>query len=138
MAARISLLGWCDGTAALSRKSPPSDESLKGDSVNRLNLALEPGCRVRIDANAARMSLPKDAWCGQLSMEGVRLSRTLEAILDASGFRPYVTEVRTDGVEVATSFFGDGMSTLRIPRTAVIEVTQAPAASARGGLGWAT
>lgn len=94
---------------------------------------LMPGCRVRIDTNRARASFPKDAWCGQLSMEGVRLTRTLEAILDATKFRPYVTEVRPDEVEVATSYFGEGILTLRIPRAAVLAVT---AASLEGA--WAT
>lgn len=94
---------------------------------------LAPGCRVRIDSGQARASFPKDAWCGQLSMEGVRLARTFEAIVDATGFRPYVTEVRPDEVEVATSYFGEGMLTLRIPRAAVLEVT---AASLEGA--WAT
>ncbi len=94
---------------------------------------LLPGCRVRIDNGRARASFPKDAWCGQLSMEGVRLSRTLEAIVDATAFRPWVTEVRAEEVEVATSYFGEGLLTLRIPRAAVLAVTEASPEDA-----WAT
>ncbi len=84
---------------------------------------LAAGCRIRVDANAVRSSLPKDAWCGQFSMEGVRLGRTFDSILDATGFRPFVTEVRQDAVEIATSYYGDGMLTLRIPLRAVLAVS---------------
>ena len=88
-----------------------------------LKSPLAPGCRVRVNANAVRSSLPKDAWCGQHSMEGVRLGRTFDSILDATDFRPFVTEVRPDAVEIATSYYGDGMRTLRIPHRAVLAVT---------------
>ena len=63
------------------------------------------------------LSFPKVA--GQLSCEGVRNQRTLWAILDASKHLPFVTEVRDDEIEIASSFYGEGVRTLRVPRQAV-------------------
>lgn len=88
-------------------------------------LAIEPGQRVRIDMSAARGSLPKDGW-GLPSPEALRLTVILEAIIDATRFRPIVTEVRDADVEIATSFYGEGMKCLRIPRSAVVEVLDEP------------
>jgi hypothetical protein len=75
------------------------------------------GQRVRVDMFWARCSLPKDRW-GLLSQEGVRLTRVLERVMDETGSRPFVTEVRDDDVEIATSFYGDAMTCIRVPRTA--------------------
>jgi hypothetical protein len=76
------------------------------------------GRRVRVDMSCARSSLPKDRW-GLLSPAGVRLAWLLEEIVDASNQRPFVTEVRQDDVEIATSNFGEGMKCMRVPRTAI-------------------
>ena len=78
---------------------------------------LEEGQRVRVDLTRVHWSLPKVA--GQLSCEGVRLQRTLCAILDATGHRPFITELRGNEVEIATSFYGEGLLTLRVPLAAV-------------------
>jgi len=86
--------------------------------------AIEAGQRVRVDASRVRMSFPKDRT-GQLSPEGVRMGRTFEAIVDSTGFRPFVTEVRADEVEIASSFYGGGLKTLRIPRVAVVKLAAA-------------
>jgi len=79
---------------------------------------LEIGQRVWVDAARVHRSLPKDG--GQLSCHGMRLQRILWAILDATGHRPFVTEIREGegGVEIATSFYGEGLITLRVPRAA--------------------
>ena len=79
------------------------------------------GQRVKIDCNRIRISFPKDRT-GQLSIEGVRLSRTFEAIVDSTGFRPFVTEVRDNEVEIASNYFGEEMRTLRVPRAAVLGI----------------
>lgn len=79
--------------------------------------ALEEGQRVRVDADRVHASFPKDG--GKLSCHGVRLQRILWAILDATGHRPFVTEVRGAEVEIATSFYGENLRTLRVPRQAV-------------------
>ena len=79
---------------------------------------LAEGQRVWLDMSRARGSLPKDSW-GQLSPHGVRLARLLERIVDATGQRPFVTEVRQDDVEVATNYYGEDMHCIRLPRTAI-------------------
>lgn len=95
------------------------------DAPRVAQLAIEPGQRVRIDMSEARGSLPKDGW-GLPSPEALRLTVILEAIIDATRFRPIVTEVRDADVEIATSFYGEGMKCLRIPRSAVVEVLDGP------------
>lgn len=79
--------------------------------------ALEEGQRVRADANRVHLSLPKVG--GQLSCHGVRLQRILWAILDATGHRPFVTEIGEGEIEIGSSFYGEGMLTLRVPRAAI-------------------
>lgn len=76
------------------------------------------GQRVRVDMSIARGSMPKDGW-GLLSPEGVRMTRLLEHIVDTTGFRPFVTEVREGDVEIATSFYGEGMTCIRVPPSAI-------------------
>jgi hypothetical protein len=82
------------------------------------------GDRVQIDSCAVRMSFPKDRT-GQVSPAGVRLTRVFEYIVDATKFMPYVTEVRDDDIEIASSYFDAGMQTLRIPKGAVQAVAEA-------------
>lgn len=79
--------------------------------------AIEAGQRVRVDVTRVQWSLPKDG--GQLSCHGLRLQRILWTILDATGHRPFVTELRKGEVEIGSSFYGDGMLTLRVPRAAI-------------------
>ncbi len=79
------------------------------------------GKRVKVDMSSARASFPKDRW-GLLSPEGVRLTATLEAIVDSTGFMPFVTEVRDEDVEIASSYYGDGMRTVRLPHASVTGV----------------
>lgn len=76
------------------------------------------GDRVQIDCCAVRMSFPKDRT-GQVSPAGVRLARAFEYIVDGTKFMPYVTEVREDDIEIASSYFDAGMQTLRIPKSAI-------------------
>lgn len=94
--------------------------------------AIEAGHRVRVEVVRVQWSLPKDG--GQLSCHGVRLARILWAILDATGHRPFVTEVRErDGeVEIATSLYGEGLMSLRVPRAAVRQVDDCRAGSRSG------
>lgn len=93
-----------------------SDSEASGTKPLRAG-GLEAGQRVRVDLTRVHWSLPKVA--GQLSCEGVRLQRTLHAILDATGHRPFITELRENEVEIATSFYGEGLLTLRVPRAAI-------------------
>ena len=88
------------------------------------------GSRVRVDSALVRMSFPKDRT-GQLSPEGVRATRVFEKIVDATGFAPFVTEVRDTEVELANNYFGEEMSALRVPAWAVVGVVQAPVLSVR-------
>lgn len=96
------------------------------DAPSGAQLAIEPRQRVRIDMSEARGSFPKDGW-GLPSPEALRLTVILEAIVDSTRFRPIVTEVRDADVEIATSFYGEGMKCLWIPRSAVIEVLEVQA-----------
>jgi hypothetical protein len=87
------------------------------DAVDKPPRTVTVGDRVRVDMNRVRCSLPKAR--GQLSPEGIRLTRVLEEIVDRSGQRPVVTEVRGAEVEIASCFFGEGMKTLRVPLVAI-------------------
>jgi hypothetical protein len=96
-----------------------------GDAAEGANVkagTIEAGQRVRVDVARVQWSLPKAG--GQLSCEGVRLQRTLWAILDSTGHRPFVTEVREREVEIASSFYGVRLRTLRVPRQAVCVATR--------------
>ena len=83
-----------------------------------LSPAIEVGERVAVDAMLVRASFPKDNK-GHYTPAAVRMTRTFERIVDATGFAPYVTEIRATEIEIASSDFGEGMVSLRIPRRAV-------------------
>ncbi len=80
------------------------------------------GKRVRVDSNLIRASMPTAG--GHVSGHGNRLVRIMEKILDQTRFRPYVTEVGPQGVEIANSFYGEGLSTLRVPLRAIVAVIE--------------
>ena len=84
-------------------------------------LKILDGKRVQIDSNRVVGSLPQDK-AGLLLPSGIQAKQLFEEIKDATGQRPFVTESRANDVEIATSYFGDRMKTIRVPREAVVAV----------------